>query len=60
MTYNMQYEFQVSHRELGVDLYNLCDASVVNVLDGDHMKKYSLKWTGQQSIRWCENLGCRF
>ena len=49
-TYNMQYEFQVSHRELGVDLYNLCDASVVNVLDGDHLKKYSLKWTGQKVL----------
>ena len=49
-TYNMQYEFQVSHRELGVDLYNLCDASVVNVLDGDHMKKYSLKWTAQKVL----------
>lgn len=49
-TYNMQYEFQVSHRELGVDLYNLCDASVVNILDGDHTKKYSLKWTGQKVL----------
>ena len=49
-TYNMQYEFQVSHRELGVDLYNLCDASVVNVLDGDHLKKFSLKWTGQKVL----------
>lgn len=48
--YNMQYEFQVSHRELGVDLYNLCDASVVNVLDGDHLKKYSLKWTAQKVL----------
>ena len=48
--YNMQYEFQVSHRELGVDLYNLCDASVVNVLDGNHLKKYSLKWTGQKVL----------
>ena len=48
--YNMQYEFQVSHRELGVDLYNLCDASVINVLDGDHLKKYSLKWTAQKVL----------
>lgn len=49
-TYNMQYEFQVSHRMLGVDLYNLCDASVVNTMDGNHMKKYSLKWTGQNVL----------
>lgn len=49
-TYNMQYEFQVSHRMLGVDLYNLCDASVVNVLDGHHLKKYSLKWTAQRIL----------
>lgn len=48
--YNMQYEFQVSHRMLGVDLYNLCDASVVNTMDGNHMKKYSLKWTGQNVL----------
>lgn len=45
--YNMQYEFQVSHRMLGVDLYDLADASVINVLDGNHLKKFSLKWTGQ-------------
>ena len=45
-TYNMQYEFQVSRRMLGVDLYNLCDAGVFNVLDGNHLnKKYSLKWS---------------
>ena len=50
-TYNMQYEFQVSHRMLGVDLYNLCDASVVNVLDGDHLKKFSLKWTAQRVLQ---------
>lgn len=48
--YNMQYEFQVSHRMLGVDLYNLCDASVVNVLDGYHLKKYSLKYTGNRVL----------
>lgn len=54
--YNMQYEFQVSHRMLnGVDLYNLCDASVFNVLDGNHLKKFSLKWTANmilQSTVW--------
>lgn len=54
--YNMQYEFQVSHRILdNVDLYNLCDASVFNVLDGNHLKKYSLKWSGNmilQSTVW--------
>lgn len=49
-TYNMQYEFQVSHRMLGVDLYNLCDASVFNVLDGKHLKKFSLKWTANRIL----------
>lgn len=49
--YNMQYEFQVSHRMLGVTLYNLCDASTINVLDGHHLKKYSLKWTAQRVLR---------
>ena len=50
-TYNMQYEFQVSHRMLGgVDLYNLCDASVFNILDGNHIKKYSLKWTANMIL----------
>lgn len=48
--YNMQYEFQVSHRMLGVTLYNLCDASTINVLDGNHLKKYSLKWTAQNIL----------
>lgn len=52
--YNMQYEFQVSFRMFGVDLYNLCDAGVVNILDGYHLnKKYSLKWTAQRT------LGCK-
>ena len=50
-TYNMAYEFMVSHRILGVDLYNLCDASAVNVMDGYHMKKYSLKWTAQRVLQ---------
>lgn len=49
-TYNMQYEFQVSHRMLGVDLYNLRDASVFNILDGNHLKKYSLKWTANMIL----------
>lgn len=49
-TYNMQYEFQVSNRMLGVDLYNLCDASVFNILDGNHAKKYSLKWTANMIL----------
>ena len=48
--YNMQYEFQVSHRVLGVTLYDLCDASTINVLDGNHLKKYSLKWTAQNIL----------
>lgn len=49
-TYNMQYEFQVSNRMLGVDAYNLCDSSVVNTLDGFHMAYYSLKWTAQRVL----------
>ena len=49
-TYNMQYEFQVSHRMLGVDLYNLRDASVFNILDGNHLKKFSLKWTANMVL----------
>lgn len=49
--FNQQYEFQVSHRMLKfVDLYNLCDAGIINVLDGNHLKKYSLKWTAQNVI----------
>lgn len=50
-TYNQQYEFQVSNRMLGVDLYNLRDASVFNILDGNHLKKYSLKWTANMVLR---------
>lgn len=50
-TYNMQYEFQVSYRMLGVDLYDLCDSGVFNILDGYHLnKKYSLKWTAQRIL----------
>lgn len=49
--YNMQYEFQVSHRMMGVDLYNLRDASVFNILDGNHLKKYSLKWTANNILQ---------
>lgn len=50
-TFNMQYEYQVSHRMLGIDAYDLCDASVVNILDGHHLKKYSLKWTAQRILK---------
>ena len=50
VVYNMQYEFQASNRMLGVDLYNLVDASVVNIMDGEHEKKYSLKWTAQRVL----------
>ena len=50
VVYNMAYEWQVSLRMLKTDLYNLIDASVVNVLDGEHMKKYSLKWTAQRIL----------
>ena len=49
-TYNLQFEYQVSHRIMGVDLYELSDASVVNVLDGLHEKNYSLKWTAQRVL----------
>lgn len=49
-TYNMQYEYQVSHRMLGVDAYNLCDTSVINTIEGYHLKNYSLKWTGQRIL----------
>lgn len=50
--FNQLYEFQVSHRVLKfVDLYDLCDAGIINVLDGNHLlKKYSLKWTAQNVI----------
>lgn len=51
VVFNMQYEFQVSNRMLGVDLYNLVDAGVVNVMDGNHEKKYSLKWTAQYVLQ---------
>lgn len=50
VTYNMQYEQAVSHRMFGVDLYNLMDASVYNVIEGNHLKKYSLKWTAQKYL----------
>lgn len=48
--YNLQFEYQVSHRLLGVDLYDLADAAVVNFLDGLHEKHYSLKWTAQRIL----------
>ena len=48
--YNMQYEFQVSHRMLGVDLDGCRVIKKVNTMDGNHMKKYSLKWTGQNVL----------
>lgn len=50
MCFNIQYEWQASHRMLGVDLYNLCDVGAVNVIKGNHMKKYSLKWTAQEVL----------
>lgn len=50
VTYNMQYEQAVSHRMFGVDLYNLVDASVYNVIEGNHLKKYSLKWSAQKYL----------
>lgn len=51
VTYNMQYEQAVSHRMFGVDLYNLIDASVYNVIEGNHLKKYSLKWSAQMILQ---------
>ena len=51
VVFNMQYEYQVSRRMLGVNLYNLVDAQVINVLDSYHRdKKYSLKWTAQRVL----------
>ena len=50
ITYNMQYEQAVSHRMFGLDLYNLMDASVYNVIEGNHLKKYSLKWSAQKYL----------
>lgn len=50
--YNMQYEYQASHRLLYyVDLYDLCDVSAINTITGHHLKKYSLKWSGQLYLR---------
>ena len=48
--YNIQYEQSASHRMFGVYLYNLLDASVANVLDGEHYKKLSLKHTAQRVL----------
>lgn len=51
-TFNQQYEFQVLHRMFKIVPINLCDAGVINVLDGYHLeKKYSLKWTAQRVLR---------
>lgn len=51
LVFNMQYEYQVFHRCHGVDAYNLCDVSAINVIAGDHLnKKFSLKWTGQKYL----------
>lgn len=49
--YNIQYEQSASHRMFGVYLYNLLDASVANVLDGEHYKKLSLKHTAQRVLK---------
>lgn len=52
LVYNMQYEYQASHRLLYyVDLYDLCDVSAINVITGHHLKKYSLKWSGQLYLK---------
>lgn len=47
--YNLQFEQQVSFREFGVDI-QICDASVYNILDAYHDKKYSLKWSSQRLL----------
>lgn len=47
--YNLQFEQQVSFREFGVDI-QICDASVYNILDAYHDKKYSLKWSAQRLL----------
>lgn len=49
-TFNVGFEYQVSHRLVGSDLFELSDASVVNILDGFHEKNYSLKWTAQRVL----------
>jgi DNA polymerase I-like protein with 3'-5' exonuclease and polymerase domains len=49
--FNQQYEFQAFHRMFRIIPYNLCDAGVINVIDGYHLdKKYSLKWTAQRVL----------
>ena len=47
--YNLQFEQQVSFREFGCDL-EICDASVYNILEAYHGKRYSLKWTAQRVL----------
>lgn len=49
-TYNLNYEYCISHRFLGIDPYDLADASVVNAIENFHTKKYSLKWTAQRVL----------
>lgn len=50
VVYNSMFEQAVSHRMFGVYLYNLIDASVYNILDGENLKRYSLKWTAQRIL----------
>lgn len=45
--YNMQFEQMVTFRVFGKDI-EINDASVYNVIQGYHYKKYSLKWTAQR------------
>lgn len=48
-TYNLQYEQQATWRVFGLDL-EFCDASVYNIIEAFHLKKYSLKWTAQRVL----------
>ena len=47
--YNMQFEQMVTFRVFGKDI-EINDASVYNVIQGYHYKKYSLKWTAQRIL----------
>ena len=51
VVFNCQYESAVSHRMFGIDVYNLIDSSVYNILDGENLKHYSLKWTAQRILK---------
>lgn len=48
--FNKRYEYEVTHREFGIDAFEMADAAVINILDGFHQKRYSLKWTAQRVL----------